>query len=161
MVNPDTAILHGTFYSNAFASASGELSVEPVTIRVHSPAEIEAAIQSLGKEPKGGLIVAPDTFSETYGELIVSLTARHRVPTIYAISRFALKGGLVSYGPNVRDAERRAASYVARILRGDNPADLPVQAPVKFDLLINTKTAKALGITVPPTLLALADEVIE
>ncbi len=161
MVNPDTAILHGTFYSNAFASASGKLSIEPVTMSVHSPAEIEAAIQSLGKQPKGGLIVAPDTFSETYGELIVSLTARNGVPTVYAIPRFAMKGGLVSYGPDVRDTERRAASYVARILRGDNPAELPVQAPVKFNLLINSKTAKALGLDIPPMLLAQADEVIE
>jgi len=161
MVNPDTAILHGTLYSNAFASASGELSVEPVTMKVHSPTDIEAAIQSLGKQPKGGLIVAPDTFSETYGELIISLAARYGVPTIYAIPRFARKGGLISYGPDVLDTVRRAASYVARILRGDKPAELPVQTPVKFNLLINTKTAKAIGLDIPPTLLAQADEVIE
>ena len=161
MVNPDTAILHGTLYSNAFASASGELSVEPVTMKVHSPTDIEAAIQSLGKRPKGGLIVAPDTFSETYGELIISLAAQYGVPTIYAIPRFARKGGLISYGPDVLDTVRRAASYVARILRGDKPAELPVQTPVKFNLLINTKTAKAIGLDIPPTLLAQADEVIE
>jgi putative ABC transport system substrate-binding protein len=161
MVNPDTAILHGTFYAKTFASACAKLSVEPITMKVHSPADIEAAVQSLGKQPKGGLIVAPDTFSETYGELIVSLAAQYGVPTVYAIPRFAAKGGLASYGADVSDTERRAASYVARILRGDNPAELPVQAPVKFSLLINTKAAKALGLDIPPMLLAQADQVIE
>ena len=105
--------------------------------------------------------MAPDTFTETYGQLIVSLTARHRVPTVYAIGHFPTTGGLVSYGPNTHDAVRRAASYVNRILRGEKPADLPIQAPVKFDLAINLRTAKTLGLTVPPTLLARADEVIE
>jgi putative tryptophan/tyrosine transport system substrate-binding protein len=161
MINPDTAILRGTFYSKEFEASAASLGIEPVMAKVFSPADIEAAIASLARQPGSGLIVAPDTFSEINGDLIVSLAAEHRVPAVYAIRRFATRGGLMSYGPNTADAVRRATSYVDRILRGERPAELPVQAPVKFDLIVNIKAAKALGLTVPESFLLRADEVIE
>jgi putative tryptophan/tyrosine transport system substrate-binding protein len=161
LINPDTAILRGTFYSKEFEAAAVSLGIEPVMAKVFSPADIEAAIAALGQQPGSGLIVAPDTFSEINGDLIVSLAAQHRVPAVYAIRRFAMRGGLMSYGPNTPDAVRRATSYVDRILRGEKPADLPVQAPVKFDLVANIRAAKALGLAVPESFLLRADEVIE
>jgi putative ABC transport system substrate-binding protein len=161
LVNPDTAILRGAFYSTAFAASASALSIEPITATVRSSADIEATIKSLGQQPGSGLIVAPDTFTETHGELIVSLTAHHHIPTVYAINRFVKKGGLVSYGPNVRDAVQRAASYVDRILRGESPAELPIQAPIKFETILNLRTARALSLAVPLNLLVAADEVIE
>jgi putative ABC transport system substrate-binding protein len=161
LINPDTAILRGTFYSKEFEAAATSFGIEPVMAKVFSPADIEAAIASLAKQPGSGLIVAPDTFSETNGDLIVSLAAQHRVPAVYAIGRYAKSGGLMSYGPNTTDAVKRATSYVDRILRGERPADLPVQAPVKFDLVVNIKAAKALGLTLPESFLLRADEVIE
>jgi putative ABC transport system substrate-binding protein len=161
LINPDTAILRGTFHSKEFEAAATSLGIEPLMAKVFSPADIEAAIVSLGKQPGSGLIVAPDTFSEINGDLIVALAAQHRVPAVYAISRFAMRGGLMSYGPNTPDAIKRATSYVDRILRDEKPAGLPVQAPVKFDLVVNLKAAKALRLEVPPGLLASADEVIE
>jgi putative ABC transport system substrate-binding protein len=161
MINPETAILHGTLYSSAFAAAASELHVEPITATVHTTADIEKAISALGQQPGNGLIVAPDTFSETHGGLVVALAAQYRVPAVYAINRFAKDGALVSYGPDVHDTVRRAATYVDRILRGEKPAELPVQAPTKYETILNLKTAKALGVKIPPTMLALADEVIE
>ena len=121
LINPDTAILRGTFYSKEFEAASTSLGIEPVMANVFSAADIEAAIASLAKQPGSGLIVAPDTFSEINGDLIVTLAAEHRVPAVYAISRFATRGGLMSYGPNTTDAVKRATSYVDRILRGEKP----------------------------------------
>jgi putative ABC transport system substrate-binding protein len=161
LINPDTAILRGTFYSKEFESAATSLGIEPVTANVFSAGDIETAIASLAKAPGSGLIVAPDTFSEINGDLIVTLAAEHRVPAVYAIRRFAMRGGLVSYGPNTTDAVKRATSYVDRILRGEKPADLPVQAPVKFDLVVNIKAAKALGLAVTESFQQRADEVIE
>jgi putative ABC transport system substrate-binding protein len=161
LVNPDTAVLRGTFYSQAFEVAAASLGIEASIANVFSVSDIEAAIRLLGTQPGSGLIVAPDTFSESNGDLIVSLAAQHRVPAIYAISRFAATGGLVSYGPNTPDAVKRATTYVDRILRGEKPADLPVQAPVKFDLVVNLKAAKALGLPIPESFLLRADEVIE
>jgi putative ABC transport system substrate-binding protein len=161
LINPDTAVVRGTFYSQAFEAAGASLGIEAIIAKVYSTANIETAIGSLGKQPGGGLIVAPDTFSEINGDLIVSLAAQHRVPAVYAISRFAKSGGLMSYGPNTPDAVRRATSYVDRILRGEKPADLPVQAPVKFDLVVNLKATKALGLVMPESFLLRADEVIE
>jgi putative tryptophan/tyrosine transport system substrate-binding protein len=161
LINPDTAILRGTFYSKEFEAAAALLGIEPVMAKVFSAADIEAAMVSLAKQPGSGLIVAPDTFSEINGDFIVSLAAQHRVPAVYAISRFAMRGGLMSYGPNATDAIKRATSYVDRILRGEKPADLPVQAPVKFDLVVNIKAAKALGLTLPESFLLRADQVIE
>jgi putative tryptophan/tyrosine transport system substrate-binding protein len=161
LINPDTAVVHGTLYTQALADAAASAGVEPIIAKVYSPADIETAIASLGKQPGSGLIVAPDTFSEVNGDLIVELAARHRVPAVYAISRYATRGGLMSYGPNTRDAVRRATSYVDRILRGEKPADLPVQAPVKFDLVVNLKAAKALGLNIPESFLLRADDVVE
>ncbi|MGO9701475.1 MAG: ABC transporter substrate-binding protein [Xanthobacteraceae bacterium] len=161
MVNPETAVLHGTFYSRAFADAASALSIDPITATVHTPADIETAITSLGLQPGSGLILGPDTFTETYGELIVSLAAKHRVPAVYGVDHFARKGALVSYGPDILDAVRRAVAYVDRILRGERPAEMPVQAPTKFETIVNLQTAKALGLTMPPGILAAADEVIE
>jgi putative tryptophan/tyrosine transport system substrate-binding protein len=161
LINPDTAVVHGTLYTQALEAAAASAGVEPVIANVYSPSDIETAIGSLGKQPGSGLIVAPDTFSEVNGDPIVELAARHRVPAVYAISRFATRGGLMSYGPNTPDAVRRATSYVDRILRGERPADLPVQAPVKFDLVVNLKAARALGLNIPESFLLRADEVIE
>jgi putative ABC transport system substrate-binding protein len=161
LINPDTAVLHGTFYSRALESAATSLSVESTIANVFGAAQIETTISSLGQQPGSGLIVAPDTFSEINGDLILSLAARYRVPAVYAIRRFAKRGGLVSYGPNIPDAVRRATTYVDRILRGEKPADLPVQAPVKLDLVVNLQTAKALGLTIPESFLLRAEEVIE
>jgi putative tryptophan/tyrosine transport system substrate-binding protein len=161
MINPETAVLRGTFYLRAFETAAAALALEPVTSNVHNAGNVEAVIAALGQHPGGGLIVAPETFSELHRELIVALAARHRVPTIYGTRQFAMSGGLVSYGPNRNDTFRRSASYVDRILRGERPADLPVQAPTKYETVVNLKTAKALGLPVPPALLVAADEVIE
>jgi putative ABC transport system substrate-binding protein len=161
MINPETAVLRGTFYLRAFETAAAALALEPVTSNVHNAGNVEAVIAALGQHPGGGLIVAPETFSELHRELIVALAARHRVPTIYGTRQFAMSGGLVSYGPNRNDTFRRSASYVDRILRGERPGDLPVQAPTKYETVINLKTAKALGLTVPPALLVAADEVVE
>jgi putative ABC transport system substrate-binding protein len=161
LINPDTAVLRGTFYTQAFDTAASTLGVEPIMAKVFSASDIDAAVQSLAKQPGSGLIVAPDTFSEVNGDLIVSLASQHRVPAVYAISRYAKRGGLMSYGPNLPDAVKRAATYIDRILRGEKPAELPVQAPVKFDLVVNLKTARALGLSVPESFLLRADEVIE
>jgi putative ABC transport system substrate-binding protein len=161
LINPDTAILHGTFYSQAFEAAATSLGIEPVIAKVYSPADIETTIGALGKQPGSGLIVAPDTFSESNGDLIVSLTAEHRVPAVYAIGRFAKRGGLMSYGPDTLAAVRRAIAYIDRILRGEKPADLPVQAPIKFELVVNLRAAKAMALTVAESFLLRADEVIE
>jgi putative ABC transport system substrate-binding protein len=161
MVNPDTAPLGGTFYSNAFKTAAAWLAVEPIAANVHSASDIETAVATVARQPDSALIVAPDTFTNINRELIIALAARHRLPAIYGVRPFPLGGGLMSYGPDAIDTVQRAAGYVDRILRGEKPADLPVQAPSKFEMIINLKTAKALGLTVPPGLLATADEVIE
>ncbi len=124
-------------------------------------ADIERAVTSFVREPDGGLSIAFDAFNIVHRGKIVELAARHRLPAIYATSQFAEGGGLLSYGFSQAEQFRQAASYVDRILRGEKPGDLPVQAPTKFQLVINLKTARALGIDLPPTLLARADEVIE
>ncbi len=116
---------------------------------------------AFAREPAGGLIAAGDPFINTQRDLIMSLAERHRLPTLFSFRQHAKDGGLMSYGPDFVDIVRRSAAYVDRILKGEKPADLPVQAPTKYELVINLKTAKALGLTVPPTLLARADEVIE
>jgi putative ABC transport system substrate-binding protein len=127
---------------------------------VHDEAEIEAAFSVLAQET-GALIAAPDPFTNTHRALVMTLAERYRLPVIYGFQRFVREGGLIAYGPDALDIVRRSASYVDRILKGEKPGDLPVQAPTKYDLAINLKTAKALGLTVPPTLLAIADEIIE
>jgi putative ABC transport system substrate-binding protein len=118
-------------------------------------------VTALAREPGGGLILAPDIYLSTRRQLIMALAARLRLPAIFGFRQFVREGGLISYGPDTTDIVRRSASYVDRILKGEKPADLPVQAPTKYELVINLKTAKALGLEVPPMLLARADEVIE
>jgi putative ABC transport system substrate-binding protein len=131
------------------------------SIDVRAAGEIERAVTDFARSSNGGLIVPASTSAIVHRELIISLAARHRLPAVYSYRFFVADGGLISYGYDSVDSYRRAAGYVDRILRGEKPADLPVQAPTKYELVINLKTAKALGIEVPPTLLARAGEVIE
>jgi putative ABC transport system substrate-binding protein len=162
MFNPDTAPGGGTYYFRDFEAAARSLKVEPIAARAQSDAEIEALVTSLGQEPGSGIVVMPDFFMAAHVRPIITLAAQNNVPAIYPW-RFvvARDGGLISYGPDLKDIVRRAAPYVDRILRGAKPADLPVQVPVKFEMAINVKIAKALGLTVPASLLLRADEVIE
>jgi putative tryptophan/tyrosine transport system substrate-binding protein len=159
--NPDTAPGRGSYYLPSFEAAARSLKVEPITVPVHNDAEIEAAVTSLGREPGGGLVVIGDVFLVAHRGPIISTAARTKVPAIYFHAAFARDGGLLSYGPDNADLFRRAATYVDRILRGAGPAELPVQVPIKFIRAINLKTARALGLEVPLTLQASADEVIE
>jgi putative ABC transport system substrate-binding protein len=142
-------------------TAARSLKLEPIILPVHSDAEIETAIIALGREPGGGLVVIGDVFILTHRAPIILAVARNNVPAVYSQSLFARDGGLLSYATNAVDIFRRASTYVDRILRGAKPGDLPVQFPTKFELVINLKTAKALGLTIPETLLATADEVIQ
>jgi putative ABC transport system substrate-binding protein len=137
------------------------LGVELIPIGLHDAGEIERAVTTFASFPNGGLIVTGSAPAAIHRDLIVTLAARHRLPAVYWNRMYAAAGGLISYGIDTIDQYRRAASYVDRILKGEKPADLPVQAPVKFEMAINLKTAKALGLEVPPSLLARADEVIE
>jgi putative ABC transport system substrate-binding protein len=160
MFNPDTASYAESFLRSAEAAARS-LGVELFASRVRSDGEIERAIAALGSAPDGGLIVLPEATTNARSALIIELAARHRVPAIYAFGFQAAGGGLISYGVDLADSLRGAASYVDRILKGEKPADLPVQAPTKFALVINLKTANALGLTVPTSTLLRATEVIE
>ena len=160
MYNPNTAPF-SRYYLVTFRSAAAAFAVEPIEAPIHSAAEIEAAMTMLGREAGAGLIIMSDTSMILHRELIVSLADRYRLPTVYPYSLFLTGGGLMSYGVDNADLLRGAASYVNRILRGEKPNELPVQLPTKFELVINLKTAKTLGLTIPPTLLAVADEVIE
>jgi putative ABC transport system substrate-binding protein len=128
---------------------------------VRSDAEIEAVITTLGREPRGGVVVMPESFLLVHRAPIILLAARNNVPAVYWYAVNVKDGGLLSYGPNVPDIFRRSASYVDRILRGEKPAELPVQVPTKFEMVVNLKTAKALGLTVPQSILLRTDEVIE
>ena len=160
MFNPDTAPYY-YLYLRSFEAEPRSIAVEVTAAPVRNTAEIEEAIAKLGREPGGGLIVAPDAFTIVHQHLFIRLAQQHRVPAVYFLRTSVAQGALMSYGPDVYDNFRRSASYVDRILKGAKPADLPVQQPTKFELAINLKTAKALGLTVPETLLARADEVIE
>ena len=160
LFNPQTAP-YARYYLDTFHPAATALSIEPIDAPFHSAAELEATMTKLGREADTGLIVVPDTSTQLYHESITSLAGRYRLPTIYPYRSFVAEGGLMSYGSDVADAYRQAASYVKRILKGEKPTDLPVQLPTKFDLAINLKTAKALGLSVPQTLRVTADEVIE
>jgi putative tryptophan/tyrosine transport system substrate-binding protein len=159
MFNPDTVPISA--YMPSFETAARSLNVAPIVAPVHNDVEIEMAITALRREPGGGLVVVPDVFTNVHGVRIVLATARNNVPAVYAVSEFVKHGGLLSYGVDMMDVFRRAASYVDRILRGEKPEELPVQLPTKFELVINLRTAKALGLTIPETLLATADEVIQ
>jgi putative ABC transport system substrate-binding protein len=159
MFNPDTAL--DSTYMPSFETAARSLKVGPIPAPVRSDAEIETAIIALGREPGGGLVVMPDSFTLVYRAQIISAAARNNVPAVYIASLFAKDGGLFSYGVDNVDLWRRAASYVDRILRGEKPGDLPVQLPTKFEMVVNRKTAKAVGFAIPPSILVRADEVIE
>jgi putative ABC transport system substrate-binding protein len=161
MYNPNSVPAGGTFFSGPFNESATKLKVRPITAEVHYPSQIEDAVTNLGRESGSGLILVPDNFMSVHRNLIISLTAQFRIPAIYPYRYFAEAGGLVSYGVHAIDQFRRASEYVSRILRGAKPADLPVQAPTKFELVINLKTAKALGIVIPRILLAGAEQVIE
>jgi ABC-type uncharacterized transport system substrate-binding protein len=161
MFNPNTAPGGGSYFSGSFEAAARSLAVEPITAAVHSDADIEGAITALGRDSDGGLVVSADGSMLVHRASIISLAARSNVPAIFFTPVFPKDGGLMAYGANSLDIFRRAGPYVERILRGAKPGDLPVQVPTKFELVINLKTAKALGLTVPTTLLVRADEVIE
>jgi putative ABC transport system substrate-binding protein len=157
----DPTIASGIGQLGAVLAVAPSLGMELSPIGVRNAGEIDRAITAFAREPNGGLIVLASPLSIVQRELIITLAARHRLPAIYGLRFFAIDGGLISYGPDSVEPYRRAAGYVDRILRGEKPADLPAQTPTKYDLVINAKTAKALGLTIPPTLLARADEVIE
>jgi putative tryptophan/tyrosine transport system substrate-binding protein len=159
MFNPDAALV--STYVPSFETAARSLKVVPIMAPVHSDVEIETAIIALGREPAGGLVVMPSPFMTAHRAQIILAAARNNVPAVYWLSAYAKDGGLLSYGPDQLDIWRRTATYVDRILRGAKPADLPVQFPTKFEMVLNLKTAKALGLTVPQSILLRADEVIE
>ena len=157
----DAAIAAGTGQFGAIQSVAPLVGAELTAVGVRDGEEIERGIAAFARTPNGGLIVTASPLANVHRGLIITLAARHKLPAVYGARYHAADGGLVSYGPDVADQYRRAAGYVDRILKGEKPADLPVQAPTKYELVINLKTAKALGLDVPPTLLARADEVIE
>jgi len=157
--NPDTR--SNISFLPVLEAIAPSLSLKLVKEPVRNADDIEKAIAEIAREPRSGIVFLPDPFTIFHRELIVGLTARHRLPAVYPLRPFATSGGLMAYGVDVTDLYRRAPAYVDRILKGTKPADLPVQQPTKFELVINLKTAKTLGLTVPPTLLATADEVIE
>jgi putative ABC transport system substrate-binding protein len=157
----DTGVGSGVGQYAIIQAVAPSFGVELRPIELRNPGEIERGVVAFAREPNGGLIIVGAPPGAVHRDLIITLAARHRLPAVYPYPYFAHSGGLVSYGPDVVSHFRRAAGYVDRILKGEKPADLPVQAPTKYELTINLKTAKALGLTVPPTLLARADEVIE
>jgi putative ABC transport system substrate-binding protein len=159
MFNPDTT--PASTYMPSFETAARSLKVVPIIAPVHSDVEIETTIIALGREPRGGLVVIPDVFAGAHRAPIISAVARNNVPAVYINSTYVRDGGLLSYGVDQVDTLRRAATYVDRILRGDTPGDLPVQLPVKYEMAVNLKTAKALGLAIPPSIMLRADEVIE
>jgi putative ABC transport system substrate-binding protein len=158
--NPDTAPFAHLFWQPVEAVAPS-FDVEPMQAPVRDVGEIERTIAAFARNANGGLMVLPDVSTTNHRDLIIALAARHRLPAVYPFRYFATSGGLMSYGSDLADIYRRAASYVDRILKGAVPGDLPVQAPTKFEFVINVKTANALGLTVPPRWLGRADEVIE
>jgi putative ABC transport system substrate-binding protein len=161
MFNPDTAPYIRSFLLPSFEASAKLLKIEGTTAQVRGEAEIEAAVASVAREPKGVLIVGPDNFMDIHRRLIISQTAKYAVPTIYHLPDSAREGGLISYGADFGDIFHRAARYADRILRGDKASELPVQLPVKYLMIINLQTAKALGLAVPTALLVTADEVME
>jgi putative ABC transport system substrate-binding protein len=157
----DPAITAGIGMFTAIQSAAPSLGVEASPVNIRDPGEIDRTIAAFVRPANSGLIVTASALAYTHRELIVTLAARHKLPAVYYARPFVAGGGLASYGVDIMDQYRRAAGYVDRILKGERPADLPVQNPTKYELAINLKTAKALGLEVPPSLLARADEVIE
>jgi ABC-type uncharacterized transport system substrate-binding protein len=160
LFNPATAT-YFEYYMNPLKAAAASYGVEAIAAPIQDRSDLEAVFAAQARESNSSLILMPDSFLNAHGVEITSLAARYRCPTVYPYRLFTKVGGLLSYGNDVFDNYRRAASYADRILKGEKPADLPVQAPTKFELVINLKTAKALGLEIPPPLLARADEVIE
>jgi putative tryptophan/tyrosine transport system substrate-binding protein len=154
--NPSNA-----FYLRSFEAVAPQLLVQSVRLPIYTRVEIERAIETFAGEPNSGLLLTPDVTTIMYRDVVVTLAARYRLPAAYFLRSFVSVGGLISYGPDYDDIYRLTATYVDRILRGEKPADLPVQQPTKFELAINVKAAKVLGLTIPETLLATADEVVE
>ena len=161
LFSPTTSPGRGMFYRRLIEDAARSIAVETIAAPVEGAAEIETAVATFAQASGLGLIVQPDVTTTDHRTLILRLATQYRLPAVYPFRFFVAEGGLASYGVNVVDLYRRAAGYVDRILKGDKPGDLPVQAPVKFELVINLKTARSLGLEVPPILLATADEVIE
>jgi putative ABC transport system substrate-binding protein len=157
----DPGIASGIGQFGALQAVAPSLGVELTPLDIRDAGEVERGIATFARAPNGGLIVTASPAAQLHRELIISLAARHKLPAVYPFRYFAADGGLISYGPDQVDQYRRAAGYVDRILKGDKTADLPVQAPTKYETVLNLKTAKALGLAVPPTVLARADEVIE
>jgi putative tryptophan/tyrosine transport system substrate-binding protein len=160
LYNPETAPF-GAAFARVIDAAAPSFAVDAVAILVHGEADLESGIAEFAAKPNGGLIVLPDLFNTSHRDAIIALAARHRLPAVYPYRYFAERGGLISDGVNSVDLFRQAATYVDRILKGVDPGELPVQTPSKFEFVINLKTAKALGLTVPASLLLRADEVIE
>ena len=160
MFNPETTP-HYTVFLRSFETVPPPRPLEIMATPIGAEADIEQAVAQIGREPGGGLIVPPDTFTLVHRGLIIRTAAQHRVPAIFSYRQFVREGALIAYGPDTTDIFQRSASYVDRVLKGANPGDLPVQAPNKFELAINVKTARRLGLDLPPTLLGLADEIIE
>jgi putative ABC transport system substrate-binding protein len=162
MFNPSSSPhIAGGYYLHALGEAARQFTVELFNTPVQNAAEIARAINTFVNDPRSGLIVLPDTFNIVHADLIIALASRHRLPAVYPFSSFARNGGLMSYGNNPIDQYPRAASYVDRILRGEKVAELPVQAPTKYELVINLKAAKAIGLMIPESFLLRADEVLE
>jgi putative ABC transport system substrate-binding protein len=159
VANPRTAAFD--YFLQSAKAVAPSLAIDLVPTPVDNAADIERAIKTFAREPNGGLVLPPDTSTVVHRNLIIALAAQHRLPAVYAIRVFVAAGGLMYYGTDFVDLSRQGASYVDRILRGAKPADLPVQTPTKFETVVNRKTAKALGLAVPPGLLIAADEVIE
>jgi ABC-type uncharacterized transport system substrate-binding protein len=158
--NPESIPGGGAFYLKPFIDTATEFKIEPIMVEVRSPAEIENGISQLARKAYPGFMVMPDNFISVHRDLFISLAARHHIPAIYPYRYFAEAGGLISYGVDAIDLFRRASEYVSRILKGASPADLPVQAPTKFELVINLKTAEELGLTIPRILIAGASTLI-
>jgi putative ABC transport system substrate-binding protein len=161
MFNPETAPGGGSYFLPSFERAARSLDVATVTAEVRSKAEIETAISTLGRESGGGLVVQSDGFMSAHRATVISLVSQYNIPAVSDQTLPAEEGGLLSYGPVDEDLILGAALYVDRILRGTNPAELPVQVPTKFEMKLNLKTAKMIGLTIPPSILARANEVIE
>jgi len=157
----DPTISSGTAQFSAIQAVAPALGVEVTPIGVNDIGVIERAVEAFARSANGGLIMTGGAFSAVTRDLIITLAARHKLPAVYPFRDIVTAGGLVSYGPNYADQFRRAAGYVDHILKGEKPADLPVQAPTKYELVVNLKTAKAIGLDVPASVLARADEVIE
>ena len=157
--NPTSAFLHS--YWNVIKAAAPALRLDPQSFEVRDPSEFERGFDTIARERTDGLIVLSDTFATLHRARLVELAAKHRLPAVYGHGLWVQAGGLISYGPSLIDVYRRAAGFVDKILKGAKPADLPVEQPTKFELAINLKTARALGLAIPPTLLGRADEVIE